>query len=96
MSDFTTILEANCKAPRTRRRKLIEPEELLFLDKVRQVRISLQNGLQTLVVTEVHQDFEDIFKHYSTVMKIYAKNLLSIKTVNKVTAEDLDMNIFEF
>lgn len=96
MTEFETIMEANTKPPRTRRKPPMEASESLFLDKVRAVRISLQNGLQTLVVLERDRSFEEVFLHYSPVMKLYARNgKLMIKTVDEVTAEDLESNIIE-
>lgn len=61
MTEFETILEANSKPPRTRRKPAMEPAESLFLDKVREVRVSLQNGLETLVVIEHKRSFEQVF-----------------------------------
>lgn len=96
MTEFETIMEANTKPPRTRRKPPMEAAESLFLDKVRAIRISLQNGLQTLVVLERDRSFEEVFLHYSPVMKLYARNgKLTIKTVDEVTAEDLESNIIE-
>lgn len=96
MTEFETIMEANTKPPRTRRKPPMDAKESLFLDKVRDVRISLQNGLQTLVVLEHKRDFDQVFLHYSPVMKLYARNgKLSIKTVDEVVAEDLESNMIE-
>lgn len=96
MTEFETILEANSKPPRTRRKPAMEPAESFFLDKVREVRVSLQNGLETLVVIEHKRSFEQVFLHYTPVMKLYARNgKLKIKTVDEVVAEDLECNIIE-
>lgn len=91
MTEFETIMEANTKPARTRRKPPMEPKERLFLDKVRDVRLSLLDGLQTLVVVSHHRAFEDIFVQYTPSMKLYAKkSTLVIKTIDEVTAEDLD------
>lgn len=96
MSDFITILEGNCKPARTRRKPPMEPAERLFLDKVRDVRVSLQKGLQTLVVIGYERSFNEVFLNYSPVMKLYARDKkLFIKTLDEVTAEDLECNIIE-
>jgi len=96
MTEFETIMEANCKPAKTRRKPPLEASELLFLDKVRDVRMSLRNGLQTLVVVSQHRSFEKVFLNYSEVIKLSAANgKLSIKTVDEVTAEDLDSTIIE-
>lgn len=96
MTEFETIMEANSKPPRTRRKPLMDATESLFLDKVRDVRVSLQNGLQTVVVLERKRGFDQVFLHYTPVMKLYARNgKLKIKTIDEVTAEDLEYNIIE-
>lgn len=96
MTEFVTIMEANCKPPKTRRKPPMDAKESLFLDKVREVRVSLQKGLQTLVVLEHDRSFDEVFMHYTPVMKLYARNgKLSIKTVDQVTAEDLESTIIE-
>lgn len=96
MTEFETIMEANCKPARTRRKPPMEASESLFLSRVREVRMSLRDGLQTLVVVSHKRPFEKVFLHYSEVMELYAKNgKLSIKTIDEVTAEDLDSHFIE-
>lgn len=74
----------------------MEPAERLFLDKVRDVRVSLQKGLQTLVVIGYERSFNEVFLNYSPVMKLYTRDKkLFIKTLDEVTAEDLECNIIE-
>lgn len=95
-TEFTTIMEANTKPAKTLRKAKPEPEELTFLDKVRDVRLSLMDNMPTLVVVDWMRSFEQIFSNFSPAMKLYSRNgLLSIKTVDMVSAEDLEMNIIE-
>lgn len=97
MSDFVTIMEANCKPPRTRRKPLMDDNEVRLLDKAREARIALQKGLRTIVVISYERSFEEVFMHYSPVMKIYAKKgELLIKTIDQVVAEDLESCFVEF
>lgn len=96
MTELEIIFEANNKPARTRRKPPMEPAEALFLDKVRAVRVSLQSNMQTLVVTEGKRAFEEVFLHYTPAMKLYARNgKLKMKTIDEVTAEDLESNIIE-
>lgn len=58
--------------------------------------MSLRDGLQTLVVVSHHRPFEKVFLHYSEVIRLYAKSgKLSIKTIDEVTAEDLESHFVE-
>lgn len=96
MTEFETIMQANSKPAKTRRKAPMEASERLFLDKVRDVKLSLLSGADTLVVLDTMKSFEEVFLHYTPAMKLYARDKnLFIKTVDQVTAEDLECNIIE-
>lgn len=96
MNDFMTLMNAASNKTKSLRKKKPEAEELLFLDKVREVRVSIIQGYKTLVVTDSQVSFDDTFMQYAPAMHNYSNSgLLSIKTIADVTAEDLDYAIFE-
>lgn len=96
MSDFTTIMSVVDKPNKRRRKEKPTTEEVLFLDQVRSVRLSVIHGQPVVVVTETERSFEDVFKQYTSVMKLYDKRgLITLKSLDKVTASDLDKNIVE-
>lgn len=96
MTEFVTIMEAACKPAKTRRKPLMDKEELSFLHLVREARVSVQKGLKTTVVISKELEFDEVFKHYSKVMRIHEKTgLLIIKTIDQISVEDLDGTIVE-
>ncbi|HBT0444868.1 TPA: hypothetical protein MCM29_005038 [Klebsiella pneumoniae] len=96
MSDFTTIMSVVDKPNKRMRKEKPTTEEVLFLDQVRSVRLSVIHGQPVVVVTETERSFEDVFKQYTSVMKLYDKRgLITLKSLDKVTASDLDKNIVE-
>ncbi len=96
MSDFTTIMSVVDKPNKCMRKEKPTTEEVLFLDQVRSVRLSVIHGQPVVVVTETERSFEDVFKQYTSVMKLYDKRgLITLKSLDKVTASDLDKNIVE-
>ena len=96
MSDFTTIMSVVDKPKKRMRKEKPTTEEVLFLDQVRSVRLSVIHGQPVVVVTETERSFEDVFKQYTSVMKLYDKRgLITLKSLDKVTASDLDKNIVE-
>lgn len=96
MSDFTTIMSVVDKPNKRMRKEKPTTEEVLFLDQVRSVRLSVIHGQPVVVVTETERSFEDVFKQYTRVMKLYDKRgLITLKSLDKVTASDLDKNIVE-
>ena len=96
MSDFTTIMSVVDKPNKRMCKEKPTTEEVLFLDQVRSVRLSVIHGQPVVVVTETERSFEDVFKQYTSVMKLYDKRgLITLKSLDKVTASDLDKNIVE-
>lgn len=96
MSELLTILEANCRPPKTLRRPKMDEKELTFLQKVREVRVSAIKGEKVVVVLDYMRSFDKIFENYTSSMSLYMKKgLISVKTLDKVTAEDLELNIVE-
>lgn len=97
MTEFETILEANCKPPKTKRKaKPLDDKESLFLSKVRNIKHYIYSGHKTLVVVDNMREFHDIFLHYTPTMKLLSKTgLLFVKTLDMVTASDLEMKIVE-
>lgn len=96
MTETEIILEAACKPPRTRRKPLYTEEEISSLMAVREVFRCVQKGESAIVVTEKRKTFEEVFDTRSSVMALFRKRgLITLKTIDEVSAEDLDKNIFE-
>lgn len=97
VTEFQIILEANCKPARTKRKKIHDPVELTQLMKVREVWRCIQQGKQCLVVTDSVKTFDEVFDNKAEALRTYGSDsLVIIKTLDKVTAEDLELPIFEF
>lgn len=95
MSDFTTILEANCRTARTKR-KMQDDKEIEFLDLIRKAHRYVKDGKETVFVVKKTCCNEDLFGDYHKVMKSYIKKgLLSVKTYDSVDVEDLEKEIVE-
>lgn len=95
-TELTTILEANTKPAKTLRRPKMDEKDLTFLQKVREVRVSVIKGQKVLVVLDQMRSFDKIFNNYTPAMNLYMKKgLISVKTLDKVTADDLEFNIVE-
>lgn len=96
MSEFLTIMSVVDKPHKRLRKPSPTTEDVLFLDLVRSVRVSLIHGEPVVVVTETEKTFEEVFKQYTSVMRLYDKNdLLTLKSIDMVSASDLDKNIVE-
>lgn len=95
MPDFTTILEANCRTARTKR-KMQDDTEIEFLDLIRKAHRYVKDGKETVVVVKKRLGNEVIFGDYSKVMSIYVrKGLLQIKTYDSLQIEDLEKEVVE-
>ncbi len=74
----------------------MDAKERFFLDKVREVKVHLLQGKSVVVVLDHARDFENVFNHYSSAMRLYSRHgNLSIKTLDEVTAKDLECSIVE-
>lgn len=77
-------------------RKLINGDDLRYLNNYRSIFQKLCAGVHMTVVTDTVQEPEDIFGNYSKVFNMYIKRgLLEIKTITEI-GDDEDMENFFF
>lgn len=94
-TDTEIILEENSMTPRTKRKKLeLDEHQMTLLESTREIYRIVNQGLKVLVVTDVIKSFEEVFKERYVVMGLF-KDLIEIKPISAVTAEDLEKLIVE-